>query len=337
MNVNINRRAEKVMNKVNVLGFTKNGKPMVIDQAREVIAAEEGCRNWHVLQARLKTPETADPTTLATRFYEEMLDSFESITELGEQHGSRTLADLIHLQQAILTGSFIDDWGDDSDIITVLGHLPSRDCWMTYVRLRDEEASVEKYVEEVRILAKAWTDDRRIEVDFNAGPWFVQASDDDILKLAECGWARDYPADAVLHWSAGHRIGQTRKVFEYLDMVNGKDAFGNTLGFECEVDADQALAWLKSQRPGVYARLAADQEDDVRFVNHYLCECGHEWEDEWDCACNDRCPACNKEIEPYISDDGSLPEGAVAAARTRLLEGRLLDMDHSIAEDPSQP
>jgi len=28
------------------------------------------------------------------------------------------------------------------------------------------------------------------------------------------------------------------------------------------------------------------------------CACGTEWRDEWDCLCNDRCPKCNKEIEP---------------------------------------
>jgi len=26
--------------------------------------------------------------------------------------------------------------------------------------------------------------------------------------------------------------------------------------------------------------------------------CGETWEDIWDCACNDRCPVCNREIEP---------------------------------------
>jgi len=227
----INRRAEKVMNRVNALGFSKNGKPMVIDQAREVIAEEEGCRNWHVLQARLNVSEANRNVTLANRFHEEMMGSYESIVELAEQYGPWTLADLFYLQNAILTESFIDDLGGDSKIVEVLGHLPSRDLWMTYVRLLDEESTV-----------------------------------------------------------APH-------------------------------------AWI-----------AAEQKDNIKFVNHYVCECGHEWEDEWDCACNDRCPACNKEIEPYISDDGSLPEGAVEAARTRLLEGRLLEtLDHSVAEDPSQP
>jgi hypothetical protein len=37
--------------------------------------------------------------------------------------------------------------------------------------------------------------------------------------------------------------------------------------------------------------------------------CQTEWEDGWDCGCNDRCPDCNKEIEPYESE---LIEGKTA-------------------------
>ena len=40
----------------------------------------------------------------------------------------------------------------------------------------------------------------------------------------------------------------------------------------------------------------------VRYLNQYRCPyCQTEWEDGWDCGCNDRCPDCNKEIEPYKS------------------------------------
>lgn len=35
------------------------------------------------------------------------------------------------------------------------------------------------------------------------------------------------------------------------------------------------------------------------FNKYYRCSKGHEWQDEWDCLCNDRCPVCNKETEPY--------------------------------------
>jgi len=27
------------------------------------------------------------------------------------------------------------------------------------------------------------------------------------------------------------------------------------------------------------------------------------WVDEWSCACNDRCPSCNAEIEPYYTEE----------------------------------
>lgn len=56
-----------------------------------------------------------------------------------------------------------------------------------------------------------------------------------------------------------------------------------------------------------YWKLSEEQQAQVFFPSlgtgwyhlYYNCECGEVWEDEWDCACNDRCPACNKEIEPY--------------------------------------
>ena len=44
------------------------------------------------------------------------------------------------------------------------------------------------------------------------------------------------------------------------------------------------------------------------FRKHHTCECGSDWWDEWDCLCNDQCPACGlKDIEPddyeEIADD----------------------------------
>jgi len=40
------------------------------------------------------------------------------------------------------------------------------------------------------------------------------------------------------------------------------------------------------------------------FQNFYHCPSdGTMWDDVWSCMCNDRCPVCNKEIEPYKSID----------------------------------
>ena len=53
------------------------------------------------------------------------------------------------------------------------------------------------------------------------------------------------------------------------------------------------------QMPIADAALKADW-----FRNDYHCsECGEEWDDEWSCMCNDRCPRCDAEIEPVSSVD----------------------------------
>jgi hypothetical protein len=47
-----------------------------------------------------------------------------------------------------------------------------------------------------------------------------------------------------------------------------------------------------------------DHDEEIRFINHYRCPVdGTEWSDEWSCTCNDKCPTCNKEIEPSESED----------------------------------
>ena len=39
------------------------------------------------------------------------------------------------------------------------------------------------------------------------------------------------------------------------------------------------------------------------YSNYYRCpHCQQEWQDEWDCTCNDKCPTCHKEIEAYASE-----------------------------------
>lgn len=39
-----------------------------------------------------------------------------------------------------------------------------------------------------------------------------------------------------------------------------------------------------------------------RYLNSYYCiDCNIYWDDYWDCMCNDKCPVCDKEIEPYES------------------------------------
>lgn len=39
------------------------------------------------------------------------------------------------------------------------------------------------------------------------------------------------------------------------------------------------------------------------FTNHYKCTCDHEWQDQWSCPCDDRCPECDTSISPHRSDE----------------------------------
>jgi len=39
-------------------------------------------------------------------------------------------------------------------------------------------------------------------------------------------------------------------------------------------------------------------EFGVYFERRFNCECGEEWIDLHDCNCNDKCPTCNREVEP---------------------------------------
>ncbi len=40
------------------------------------------------------------------------------------------------------------------------------------------------------------------------------------------------------------------------------------------------------------------------FRNYYRCpNDGAAWIAEWSCVCDDRCPTCRAEIEPYDSED----------------------------------
>ncbi len=69
----------------------------------------------------------------ARRFFEELLDSVETLSGIADQYGSRTLADLMYLQNAIANDSGIDHYVGESAVMEVVKQLPSAERWLTYV------------------------------------------------------------------------------------------------------------------------------------------------------------------------------------------------------------
>jgi hypothetical protein len=64
----LKQRAQRLANRLNAMGFTKGGKPMVIDQAYELLAAAEGYRNQHVLRSKLAPVPLVIPRVLDEEF-----------------------------------------------------------------------------------------------------------------------------------------------------------------------------------------------------------------------------------------------------------------------------
>jgi hypothetical protein len=65
--------------------------------------------------------------------------------------------------------------------------------------------------------------------------------------------------------------------------------------------AEEAIAAAKAD-PTVPKNAKYRVVPGLWFRNHYR-HCGQEWNDEWSCMCNDKCPVCDAEIEPFKSDD----------------------------------
>ena len=110
----------------------------------------------------------------------------------------------------------------------------------------------------VTIKAKAHSDDRVYEVDFDAEPYFRNANAEAILQLAKCGWGGDYPADNVVLYVAEKSLNDNVvAMFGYLERKN-KTA---DVGFECRVDRESAMRWLKDRMPLLHAAILRQEGD----------------------------------------------------------------------------
>ena len=101
----------------------------------------------------------------------------------------------------------------------------------------------------MQIRAECHSDDRAVEVPFDAYPWFAQASDNDIRALAACDWGGDYPADDVAEFAAGSN-SDVQELFSYLGFRKSEPC-----GFECNVNSQDALGFLRAARPFLHDEL----------------------------------------------------------------------------------
>lgn len=70
----------------------------------------------------------------SAEFMKELLDAHETLTEIAECKGARTLADCMYMLSAVQKGTSIEiHHPTESEILDVVQSLPSATLWMTYV------------------------------------------------------------------------------------------------------------------------------------------------------------------------------------------------------------
>ena len=70
----------------------------------------------------------------AMLFFKELMENVETLTGIADRYGPRTLADVMYLQNAILDGSFIELFPDESAVLDIVDELPSAAIWRKFVQ-----------------------------------------------------------------------------------------------------------------------------------------------------------------------------------------------------------
>lgn len=87
-----------------------------------------------LINGKTTLEQKADQAAMSAKFAQELLDSVESLTGIAEEHGARTLADLMYLQMSILDGGFIDYYPEESHVLSIVQSLPSGDEWVKFIK-----------------------------------------------------------------------------------------------------------------------------------------------------------------------------------------------------------
>lgn len=113
----------------------------------------------------------------------------------------------------------------------------------------------------IRIYAEVHDDAHLTKVEFDAALWFAQATDSQIARLHDIGWTGDEPSDVVAEFFES----RNKDIEDMFDFCRATKNTRNQIGFECSVDEDSAMDWLKQHRPGLWAVFLC-QDNEVRLV-----------------------------------------------------------------------
>lgn len=89
---------------------------------------------------------------------------------------------------------------------------------------------------------------------------------------------------------------------DVLVAMQGAEELGGPVGDDYVVLMQAISAEALARIANATAARAPEIVVESTVLNRYR-HCGTEWTDLWSCACNDRCPVCRAEIEPYSSEE----------------------------------
>lgn len=113
----------------------------------------------------------------------------------------------------------------------------------------------------IRVRAEVHDDSHFKKVEFDAALWFAQTTDNQIIRLHDIGWTGDEPSDVV----AEYFENRNEDIAGLFNFCRATHHTRDPQGFECSVDEDSAMSWLKQHRRGLWARLLCEN-NNVRLV-----------------------------------------------------------------------
>ncbi len=109
---------------------------------------------------------------------------------------------------------------------------------------------IRSFSENNPVLAEIHLDDQSMSAEFNAAWFLLNAGDNEIIKLARCGWRGDYPVYPVDH------VAEVMADFlpDVAEVLAASDA--EERGFEVSVSPEQAARFLRDERATLFHRVA---------------------------------------------------------------------------------
>src|SRR5579862_6158644 len=126
--------------------------------------------------------------------------------ELGREASRRDIADIVLTILEEDVPSLADlALREELDVVPLVEFFVA---WVGKVPLDPEYLEQNGYdpiLLEPKVAASCYSDDHVVEVkNFDATPWFAQASDEDLLALHDEGYGGDYTADSVAEFAAAY-------------------------------------------------------------------------------------------------------------------------------------